>query len=135
MVANTNKCETISRSNCELRYSATLPLLCFVFLNLAGSICFKEGGTDGAHRWFYFVCGNAFGIACTWFMMQVYRRLNVNVAMSLGQGLGFLSVQAMFWLVYQPKTHPLQWLGIGLVLLGLPLAVWQRTSVYAEARP
>jgi len=68
-------------------------------------------------------------------MMQVYRWLNVNVAMALGQGLGFLSVQATFWLLYQPRIHPLQWLGIGLVLLGLPLAVWQRSPGSTEETP
>ena len=44
--------------------AATTALLLagYYVIGLAANFCFKEGGTDAAHRLAYFIGGNAFGI-------------------------------------------------------------------------
>lgn len=114
---------------------AVWPILAFGLLNLGASLCFKEGGTDAAHRWQYFIGGNMFGISSTWFLMQAFRCLNVNVVSLLTAAVGFVSVQTLFWLLYRPALQPLQGLGFALIFLGTPLVAWGRARPSAEARP
>jgi multidrug transporter EmrE-like cation transporter len=100
-------------------------LLCiFLVLNLAASVCFKEGGTNPALHWLCFVVGNVLGIASTWFIMLLYLRVNANVAMALTSSLGFVSVQLVYWRLYHSPLDLLQWIGIGIVLVGTLMATW-----------
>ena len=102
-------------------------------VNLAASICFKEGGTDQAHRWTYFIGGNALGISATVLMMLLYPRLNVNVAMVfISSGL-FILTQALFWMIYHTPLTGLQFLGIGLITSGTVLATWPKPTVASKA--
>ena len=96
----------------------------FLALNLVASVCFKEGGTNPALHGLFFVVGNAFGITSTWFVMQLYQRVNANVAMALTFGLGFVSVQLVYWRLYHSPLNLLQWGGIGVVLVGTLMAAW-----------
>lgn len=95
-------------------------------LGLAASFCFKEGGTDAAHRLFYFIGGNCCGILSTVLLMGLYARMNVNVAMVLATSGGFLLMQAAFWLVYQTRLTAIQAGGILMVAAGIVLASIQR---------
>ena len=96
----------------------------FLALNLAGSVCFKEGGTNQALHWQFFILGNALGISSTWFVMLLYQRVNANVAMALTSSLGFVSVQLLYWLLYRSPMSLLQWGGIAIVLVGTLMAAW-----------
>lgn len=104
-------------------------------LAVAGGVCFKQGGTDEAHRLAYFIGGNALGIGATWFMMRLYSHLNVNVAMILCLSGAYTFTQGLFWLLYRADLAPLQWLGIAIVLLGSALATWQRGPRAAAPAP
>ncbi len=102
-------------------------------VNLAASICFKEGGTDQAHRWTFFIGGNALGISATFLMMLIYPRMNVNVAMVfIASGL-FILTQALFWMIYHTPLTGLQFLGIGLITSGTVLATWPKPTVASKA--
>ena len=105
-------------------------------MNLAASICFKEGGTDSGHRIVYFIVGNAMGITSTAFLMGVYARMNVSIAMVLATSGGFLTVQLAFWLLYHTPLTWLQGGGILLVAAGTTIAslAGTRPAVAAEAR-
>ena len=104
----------------------------FLTLNLAASICFKEGGTNPALHWLFFVVGNALGITSTWFVMRLYQRVNANVAMALTFGLGFVSVQLVYWRLYHSPLDLLQWGGIGIVLVGTLMATWSPGKASAK---
>ncbi|MEI8241830.1 MAG: hypothetical protein WCI17_01045 [bacterium] len=105
--------------------TATLALLAVnLLLNLAASICFKEGGTNAAHRWHYFIGGNVLGISATVFMMGIYQRMNANLAMVLVTAGSGLLVQFAFWALYRSPLTGLQWAGIALTVAGSILATW-----------
>jgi drug/metabolite transporter (DMT)-like permease len=93
-----------------------------LLLNLVASICFKEGGTDTAHRLEYFVGGNVLGISATALMMGLYKRLNANLAMMLVTGGSGIMVQVVFWLVYRTELTGLQMGGITMTVLGMVIA-------------
>ena len=110
--------------------TATVALLVgYYVINLAASLCFKEGGTEPSRRLFYFIVGNAFGITSTALLMGVYARMNVNLAMVLATSGGFVLVQLVFWLVYHTPLTGVQCLGILLVAIGTAMAS------RVEARP
>jgi hypothetical protein len=94
-------------------------------LAVVGNVCFKQGGTDAAHRLVYFICGNVLGISSTWFMMRLYSHLNVNIAMIFCMSGAFVSTQGLYWILYHAHLAPLQWGGIALVMVGTALAGWQ----------
>jgi drug/metabolite transporter (DMT)-like permease len=96
----------------------------FLALNLAACVCFKEGGTNPDFHWLFFVVGNVFGIASTWFVMRLYQQGSANVVMALTSSLGFVSVQLVYWWLYRSPLDLLQWGGIGIVLVGTLMAAW-----------
>ncbi len=91
-------------------------------VGLAANFCFKEGGTDAAHRVLYFIGGNALGISSTALLMGVYARMNVNLAMVLATSGAFLLQQTAFWLVYHSPLTVLQATGILMVGVGTVMA-------------
>ena len=93
-------------------------LLMYTILNLLASLCFKECGTDAGHTWSYFFIGNIFGPLSLIFLMWVYAGMNANLAAALSMGVGAISVQIAFWLVYDVRLTPLQWTGIALAVMG-----------------
>ena len=104
-------------------WQATALLLAgYYAVGLAANFCFKEGGTDAAHRLLYFIGGNALGITSTAFLMSVYARMNVNFAMVLATSGAFLLQQVSFWAVYHTPLTVLQAAGILMVGAGTVLA-------------
>ncbi len=121
----------MQEENLNLRFvgTATAALLAGnLILNLVASICFKEGGTDVLHRWHYFIGGNVLGITATAFMMGLYKRMNVNLAMVLVTAGSGLLVQLVFWGLYRSPLTGLQWAGIALTVVGTVLATWSGTA-------
>ncbi len=97
-------------------------LLGYYILGLGANFCFKEGGTDAAHKLFYFIVGNALGITSTAMLMGVYARMNINLAMVLATSGAFLFQQISFWLVYHTPLTLVQAGGILMVGVGTVLA-------------
>jgi len=90
----------------------------YCLLSVAAYLCFKEGGTDGRHRLLYFIVGNLMGITSTALLMNVYSRMQVNVAMVLATSGAFFATQLAFWLVYHTALTAIQCLGILIVGVG-----------------
>ena len=107
--------------------AATTALLLagYYVIGLAANFCFKEGGTDAAHRLAYFIGGNAFGITSTALLMGMYARMNVNLAMVLGTSGAFLLQQVGFWAVYHTPLTLMQAAGILMVGVGTVMASLQ----------
>ncbi len=93
-------------------------------IGLAAGVCFKEGGTDPAHRLPYFLLGNVLGISSTWFLVRLYGRMNVNLAMLVASGGAFIIFQVALWLIYRVRLTPLQWAGILMVAAGMAMTLW-----------
>ena len=97
-------------------------MLGYYLLSLGANFCFKEGGTDSAHRVVYFIAGNTFGISSTALLMGVYARMQINVAMVLATSGAFFLTQVAYWIVYHTPLGLAQCLGILLVGIGTALA-------------
>ena len=99
---------------------------------LAAGICFKEGGTDAAHRLEDFILGNALGITSTWFVIRIYARMNVNLALLIRTGGAFIIFQTALWQIYDARLTLVQWAGILTVLIGMVLSLWPRRTKESE---
>jgi len=120
-----NPSEYKDKAKARAMSPAALALLAGVLvINLGASICFKEGGTDAAHRWHYFIGGNVLGISATALLMGLYRYMNANLAMVLVAACGGVLVQLTFWVIYRAPLAGLQWAGIALTVLGTIVATW-----------
>ncbi len=97
-------------------------LVGYLAIGLAANFCFREGGTDTAHRLAYFVGGNLLGITSTALLMGVYARMNVNLAMVLATSGSFVLVQGAFRLAYHTQLTAMQVAGILMVGAGTALA-------------
>lgn len=101
-------------------------LMGYYVLGLGANLCFKEGGSHASRWLFYFIVGNAMGIASTALLMGVYARMQVNLAMVLATSGIFALVQFSFWLIYH---SPLTWLqGVGILLVGIGTTLAARTE-------
>lgn len=107
-------------------------LVGYLAIGLAANFCFKEGGTDAAHRSAYFIGGNALGIASTVLLMGVYARMNVNLAMVLATSGAFLLMQGAFRLVYHTQLTAMQVVGILMVGAGTALATMRSEKRQTE---
>lgn len=92
-------------------------------LNVIAGLCFKEGGSDGARRWWYFLAGNAAGITSTALLMGIYARMNVNLALAIVTSGTFFLLQLAFCVVFGTVLSLAQWLGIALASIGIALAL------------
>jgi len=136
--------------------ATTVYLIGYWVIGLAANILFKEGGTAAGHRLlylvlgnvlgitsahgqeagryvFYFVLGNAMGITSTWFLVRLYARMNVNLAMLLAVGGAFISFQVALWLIYQAQLTFLQCAGNVTVLAGMILTLWPGRPATSQA--
>jgi multidrug transporter EmrE-like cation transporter len=102
-------------------------------IGVAAGVCFKEGGTDSGHRLLYFVVGNVLGISSTWFLVRLYARMNVNLAMLLAGGGGFIIFQVALWLIYHVQLTLAQWAGILMVLAGMVMTLRPRRPAISES--
>ena len=93
-------------------------------IGLAAGVCFKEGGTDSDRRLAYFLLGNVLGISSTWFLVRLYARMNVNMAMLISGGGGFIIFQVALWLIYHVRLTLVQWAGILMVAAGMVMTLW-----------
>jgi multidrug transporter EmrE-like cation transporter len=110
-------------------------LILYSILNTLASLCFKECGTNAAHTWFFFTIGIALGMISLIFIMWVYAGMNVNLGGALLLGISAVAVQVAFWLVYDARLSPLQWVGVALSIVGGVMAVSGKPRPAAKAVP
>lgn len=95
----------------------------FAVLNTASGVCFKQSGTDAAHRVPYFVVAAALGWTCMGITMVLYRRMNVNLVSAVNAGLGAIALNLALWWLFSTDLTGLQWLGIVAAAGGTVLAL------------
>ena len=119
-----------------MRKTFKATIACFLgywAIGLAAGVCFKEGGTDPDHRLMYFLLGNVLGITSTWFLIRIYARMNVNMAMLVAGGGAFIIFQVALWLIYQAQLTFLQCAGNVTVLAGMILTLWPGRPATSQA--
>ena len=65
--------------------------LCFLGLQIGANALFKAGSDVPARWWLCFVAGNALGMSSIYFLMRLYARMDVNVALALTGGGAFIA--------------------------------------------
>lgn len=92
-------------------------IVCFLGVNLAMKAAAQHDGTPA--YWWWFVGGNIVGFFCTVFMAMALRGQNPNLIYALCIGGGFCLLQIASLLVFKDALTFWQWLGIGLVGIGI----------------
>lgn len=94
----------------------------FWLMQVGANLAFKYGSTQPQRWWWGFTAGNILGIGSIFFMMKLYERINVNIALTIAGGGTFLLVQIVLAGVFKSKLTFIQWSGILLVALGMLVA-------------
>ena len=90
----------------------------FLAFQILANVLFKYGSLHQDRYWLYFALGNAVGVSSIWFMMQIYQRMNANLAMAVGGGLTFVLVQLALYAGFDGRMTATQWAGIAVILAG-----------------
>ena len=100
-------------------------LCIFWAMQIVAALMFKYGSTTPERWWTGFIVGNLFGMTSIWFMMQLYKSMNPNVAMGLAVGGAFLLGQIALAVVFPSKLNMQQFIyqgaGLASVTLGMVL--------------
>jgi multidrug transporter EmrE-like cation transporter len=96
-------------------------LLCFLALQIGANALFKVGSGVPGRWWLCFVAGNVLGMSSIYFLMRLYARMDVNVALALAGGGAFIAVQVALAIIFGGRPAALQWVGFTLVALGMAL--------------
>ena len=98
-----------------------IKIVIYVVMQIVGMLLFKWGSSSGG-RWLAgFLLGNLVVFGSTWFLMELYKQMNPNVAMGVCAGTAFLLAQIALALVYQEHINCTQWSGIALITCGIAM--------------
>ena len=107
-------------------------LVVFWAMQVIAQLFFKWGSLSDSRFLWGFLGGNLFGFTSIWLLMLVYKALNPNVALGVAMGGSFLISQVVVMLVFKSQVAPLQWAGIGAIVIGmLALAGGTKSTVAA----
>ena len=101
--------------------TTALLLLCFWALQIGANVLFKVGGGTPQRWWLGFLAGNVLGMSSIYFLMRLYARMDVHVALAIAGGGAFLAVQIGMALTFGGRPTALQWAGFLLVASGMVL--------------
>lgn len=96
-------------------------LVAFWLMQAVAQLLFKYGSTAPSRHTIGFIAGNVFGASSIWFLMQLYRTMNPNVALGLGTGGGFLFAQIALAVIFRSSVSPIQYGAMALVSAGMAL--------------
>jgi multidrug transporter EmrE-like cation transporter len=105
-----------------------------LILQVPANLAFTYGSLHPDRYWLSFAVGNLLGVSSIWFMMQLYQRMNANVAMAVGGGLSFVLVQLALTMFFHGRINLLQWGGIATILAGTLVTILAGEAS-ATARP
>ena len=91
----------------------------FCTMQALAQILFKYGSLHKDRWTLFFILGNIFGASSIWFLMMLYRLMNVNVALGIAAGGASLTCQLALAMVYKSWPTSLQSLGILVTIVGM----------------
>ena len=94
-------------------------LMIFWAMQVVAAPSFKQGSLPDASRTLWFIIGNVFGASSIWFMMELYKTMNVNVAMGLAVGGAFLLSQLATALIFKSNLSFVQYIGLIAITGGM----------------
>lgn len=100
----------------------------FWAMQIGASLLFKYGATAPERYWIGFLGGNVFGASSIFLLMQLYKTMQVNVAMSLGAGGAFFLGQIALALVFRQNLNWIQYAGIAVITVGMVVVTLYQTA-------
>jgi multidrug transporter EmrE-like cation transporter len=94
-------------------------LVIFWAMQIVAALSFKHGSMPAASWALWFVIGNLFGASSIWFLMELYKTMNVNVAMGIAIGGAFLLAQLSTALVFKSPLSFVQYVGLVAITGGM----------------
>jgi len=129
--------ETDTMAHCnQSRYSPGLTaglFVLFTVLNTTAGICFKQSGTDAAHKVPYFIVAAIIGWVSMGIIMVIYRRMNVNLAAAVSSATVSIALNLALWWIFKTDLSILQWAGIVATAGGTVLALMGGAATDANA--
>ncbi len=99
-------------------------------MNIGATTGFAISGRSETARHFLLwqIIGSAFGLGTQLSFAGLVRFSSVQLASAIGIGLAFLSAEVIsaYAIFHEPFSRT-QWLGVGVVFLGLMLLIWGRS--------
>ena len=90
-------------------------------MQAAAAVIIKFGSTSRSRQARGFIVGNALAASSMWFLMMVYRTMNVNVALGIGVGGAFMCAQIAVALVFRARMSAVQIGGVAAITVGMVL--------------
>jgi len=103
----------------ESKFTAVWILCAYYVLNAIGQTIIAAGGRADGWGIPSLLAGSVIGIFGTWLIMQLYKRMDVNTATAVSLGGGFLFAQIALAIVFAEHLTIWQYLGLGLITVGL----------------
>ena len=91
----------------------------FVASQAMCQVVFKYGSLTRGAALSYWIGANVIGVAGSYILIILYRKMNVNVAMGVAFGLSFLVTQVVLALVFRSRLSLVQDLGVVLITAGV----------------
>jgi drug/metabolite transporter (DMT)-like permease len=77
------------------------------------------GGTSESLWLPLFILTNVVGMTGTWILMQLYKRMDANIATAVTLGGGFLITQIVISLLFKTELSVIQYIGVFVIACGL----------------
>jgi len=94
-------------------------------MQVIAQIFFKTGSLHPDKWLLFFILGNVFGASSIWFLMMLYKNMNVNIALALATGGSFLLTQIVLSFVFRSSFNWIQIVGILGIAVCMILVVLQ----------
>ncbi len=101
----------------------------FFILQVGSGLLYKYGALHQEYWLAGFIGGNILGISSIYFLMQVYKYINPNVAEAICRGGFFVLIQLAFVLFFHSRLNLVQWSGICLIVAGIMIVSFCNTSI------
>lgn len=99
--------------------SIVMWLALFVASQAICQVMFKYGSMTRGPALSHWIMANVIGVAGSYILIILYRKMNVNVAMGVAFGLSFLVTQTVLAFVFRSRLSLLQGAGVVLIALGI----------------
>ncbi len=100
-------------------WSIAFWLTLFVASQAICQVVFKYGSLTQGAAVPHWVMANVIGVAGSYILIVLYRKMNVNVAMGVAFGLSFLVTQIVLAVVFRSRLSGIQGAGVLLITLGV----------------
>ena len=94
-------------------------ILIYYTINATAFTLSYFGGISEHHFWLFFIFTNIVGMSGTWVLMQLYKKMDANIATAITLGGGFLITQTVIAAIFGNTLSFVQYIGVVVIAGGL----------------